>query len=128
VLIVEDNIVNQKVLSKLVTSLGALVKCVENGALAVEACKSESVDVVFMDVEMPVMNGLDATRAIRALPGGAKIPIVGVSANAAPEEQERGLAAGMTCYLPKPVRKDQITAVIASIAKNRSPSLRALSG
>jgi signal transduction histidine kinase/CheY-like chemotaxis protein len=128
VLIVEDNIVNQKVLSKLVTSLGALVKCVENGALAVEACKSESVDVVFMDVEMPVMNGLDATRAIRALPGGAKIPIVGVSANAAPEEQERGLAAGMNCYLPKPVRKDQITAVIASIAKNRPPSLRALSG
>jgi CheY-like chemotaxis protein len=96
--------------------------------MALETCKSESIDVVFMDVEMPVMNGLDATRAIRALPGGAAIPIVGVSANAAPEEQERGLNAGMTCYLSKPVRKDQISAVISAIARDRSPALRALSG
>lgn len=128
VLIAEDNPVNQKVLAKLVSGLGALVKCVENGAMALEVCKTEGIDLVFMDVEMPVMNGLDATRAIRALPSGAALPIVGVSANAAPEEQEQGLAAGMTCYLPKPVKKEQITAVIAAISRDRSPALRAISG
>lgn len=127
VLIAEDNPVNQKILAKLVSGLGGLVTCVENGAMALDTCKSEVIDVVFMDVEMPVMNGLDATRAIRALPNGSRIPIVGVSANAAPEEQERGLAAGMTCYLPKPVRKDQISAVMGAVSKNRSPALHALS-
>lgn len=127
-LIAEDNVVNQKVLARLVTGLGALPRCVENGAMALEAFKSEVVDVVFMDVEMPVMNGLDATRAIRQLPGGAHVPIVGVSANAAPEEQERGLAAGMTFYLAKPVRKEQLVAVLDSITKARSATLRASAG
>ena len=94
---------------------------------ALDACKAEPVDMVFMDVEMPIMNGLDATRAIRALPGGARIPIIGVSANAAPEEQERGLAAGMTHYLPKPVRKDHST-VLAAVARERFQAPQAPSG
>src|SRR5690606_14005949 len=100
---------------KLLEKLGATVECVGNGALAVERCRSNLLDVVFMDIEMPVMNGLDATKAIRALPGGEGLPIVGVSANATPEEQQRGLDVGMNCYLPKPVRKDQIAEVLRRV-------------
>jgi CheY-like chemotaxis protein len=81
--------------------------------------RESPLDVIFMDVEMPVMNGLDATMAIRAMPGGSRIPIVGVSANATPEEQQRGLAAGMNCYLPKPVRKDQVTEVLRTVYRKR---------
>lgn len=114
-LVVEDNPVNQKVLVKLLEKLGALVECVGNGALAVERCRSNHLDVVFMDIEMPVMNGLDATKAIRALPGREELPIVGVSANATPEEQQRGLDVGMNCYLPKPVRKEQIAEVLRRV-------------
>lgn len=114
-LVVEDNLVNQKVLVRLLEKLGATVECVGNGALAVERCRSNHLDVVFMDIEMPVMNGLDATKAIRALPGGEGLPIVGVSANATPEEQQRGLDVGMNCYLPKPVRKDQIAEVLRRV-------------
>lgn len=118
-LVVEDNLVNQKVLSKLLQNLGVSVTCVANGALAVKAYKESSLDVIFMDVEMPVMNGLDATMAIRAMPGGVDIPIVGVSANATPEEQQRGLEAGMNCYLQKPIRKEQVSEVLRTLSKNQ---------
>lgn len=107
VLVVEDNPVNQKVLCGMLAKMGIQTDVVENGRLAVDACRGHSYDLVLMDVEMPVMNGLDATRAIRAAVG-ASLPIIGVSANAAPQEQERGLQAGMDVYLPKPVRKQQL--------------------
>lgn len=118
-LVVEDNVVNQKVLSKLLENLGVSVTCVANGALAVSAWKQHPLDVIFMDVEMPVMNGLDATIAIRAMPGGIEIPIVGVSANATPEEQQRGLEAGMNCYLQKPIRKEQVSKVLRALYRNQ---------
>jgi two-component system sensor histidine kinase/response regulator len=104
VLLVEDNIVNQKVAERFLERLGCRVTTVGDGAAAVSACEAGSYDLVFMDMQMPVMDGLAATRLIRKLdsPSG-RAPIVALTANAMPGQLERCLAAGMNAYLTKPL-------------------------
>ena len=107
VLLAEDHPVNQKVVQLILAPYGAEVTVVENGALAVDAFKAAPFDLVLMDMQMPVMDGLAATRAIRALERdhapGARIPIVMLSANAMAHHRQDALAAGADLHVAKPV-------------------------
>ena len=112
VLVAEDNPVNQEVARALLQRRGHDVTLVENGRLAVEAVQGGGFDVVLMDVQMPEMDGLAATRAIRALSAHASIPIIAVTAHALAEEHARCLAAGMQACVVKPFRPDALFAVV----------------
>lgn len=104
VLVVEDNPVNQLVLKGLLKKQGFDVFTADNGAQAVELVKSTQLDVIMMDCQMPVMDGFEATRQIRALPSpGNQIPIIAVTANAMSQDRERCLQAGMNDYTSKPI-------------------------
>jgi PAS domain S-box-containing protein len=112
VLVAEDNEVNQIVFSQILAYAGVTFRIVANGQLAVDAWKVLSPDLVLMDVSMPVMNGLDATREIRRLEasGERHTPIVGVTAHAIKGDMEKCMAAGMDDYVTKPVSPDSLLA------------------
>ena len=114
VLLAEDNVVNQKVASLLLRKLGCEVEIAKNGQEAVERVTAEEFAVVFMDCQMPLMSGFEATDAIRGLPdtSRANTPIVAMTANAMRGDRERCLMAGMNDYLSKPVQKDVLEKMI----------------
>jgi CheY-like chemotaxis protein len=115
--VVEDNPVNQKVAAAMLRALGHAVDLAENGQDAVEKLAVGCYDLVFMDMQMPVLDGLAATRVIRAREGqGARVPIIAMTASAMAEEREACLAAGMDEHLAKPVRLQQVREVIARFA------------
>lgn len=104
-LVAEDNLVNQKVLLLLLERLGHHVDVALNGLQAVEATLRQSYDLVLMDVCMPEMDGLEATRRIRkALPGAKGPRIIAVTANVAPSDEVACRDAGMDDFMGKPVR------------------------
>ena len=104
ILVAEDNRVNQQVAVGLLQRQGHAVHVVADGRGAVEAVRTGRYDVVLMDVHMPVVDGLAATRTIRALPGPEHaIPIIALSASAMPEETDACWTAGMNAYLAKPI-------------------------
>ena len=105
-LVAEDNPVNQIVASEYLEALGCSVINVDNGREALAAIEREYFDVVLMDCQMPEMDGLSATRAIRARErqcGGRTLPIIAVTANAYEEDRQKSLEAGMDGYLSKPI-------------------------
>ena len=103
-LIVEDNRVNQRVLEAYLAPFEFKATVVANGAEAVAAIHEEQFDIIFMDIQMPVMDGIDATRKIREAGGWcSSVPIIAVTANAMAGDRERYLEAGMDDYVPKPV-------------------------
>lgn len=104
ILIAEDNLVNQKIITLMLAQAGHHCDIVENGLEAVKAVSATSYDVVLMDVQMPEMDGITATQRIRAMmDGNADIPIIAVTANAMKGDQEAYLAAGMSDYVSKPL-------------------------
>jgi signal transduction histidine kinase/CheY-like chemotaxis protein len=104
ILLAEDNEINTLLARTLLEGEGYIVDCVEDGAEAVEAAQSWGYDLILMDVQMPRMGGMEATRRIRALSGaGACTPIVAMTANAMPEHVEACLAAGMNEHVSKPI-------------------------
>jgi two-component system sensor histidine kinase/response regulator len=103
VLLVEDNEINQLVGRELLETVGLQVDVAANGAIAVQMVQRQPYELVFMDMQMPVMDGLAATRAIRALPGHGSLPIVAMTANAMQQDRDRCTEAGMQDYLAKPV-------------------------
>jgi CheY-like chemotaxis protein len=104
VLVVEDNEVNQLVAREMVAKLGYQVEVVSDGAQAVAAMEGISYDAILMDCHMPVMDGFDATAAIRSMPGAAsRVPIIAMTAGAQDEDRRRCLEAGMDDFLTKPV-------------------------
>jgi two-component system sensor histidine kinase/response regulator len=113
ILLVEDNPLNQDVMRESLSAIAAEVTLAEHGQAALARLERQAFDLVLMDVQMPVMDGLDATRAIRARPEWAKLPIIGLTANALPGDREVCLAAGMNDYLPKPIEFDALLATIA---------------
>lgn len=119
ILVADDNRVNQLMLAKMLEKLGAAaVTVVGGGREALEHCQQARFDLVFMDVRMPDMDGLEATRALRDLGIGARI--VGVSADAMVEDAQAALAAGMDDYVSKPIT---VAALVATIGRWRQ-SLR----
>jgi signal transduction histidine kinase/CheY-like chemotaxis protein/HPt (histidine-containing phosphotransfer) domain-containing protein len=113
VLLAEDNAVNQRVATLLLERLGYRPDVVGNGREALDALRERSYDVVLMDVQMPEMDGLEATRRVRAeLPADRQPRIVAMTANAMTEDRERCLAAGMDDYLAKPVRREELAAAL----------------
>jgi CheY-like chemotaxis protein len=113
VLLAEDTESNRYVIERMLESIGCETTIVTNGVEAIEAIRSASFDVILMDVMMPIMDGEQATRAIRAMTGSAsRTPIVGVTAHSLQAERERLLSAGMTACLAKPVRRDDLEIAI----------------
>ncbi len=124
VLLAEDNLVNQKVAVRLLDRLGVDPDVVANGAEAVEAAGRQRYDVVFMDIQMPGMDGLEATRAIRAA-GGHQPWIAALTANAMDGDRQACLDAGADAYLTKPVTLDALREALgtAPVASRRRPVL-----
>jgi CheY-like chemotaxis protein len=113
-LIAEDNPINRMVLTNLVTRLGYTADVVTNGAEALERVERNGYDVILMDCQMPVMDGFQATAAIRVLPPErSQIPIIAVTANAFRGAREKCLASGMDDYLTKPVDKQKLDAMLS---------------
>ena len=108
VLLAEDNWVNREVIVELLEDRLLVVDVVEDGAAAVERVGERDYDLVLMDVQMPEMDGLEATRRIRAMPQHAALPIIALTANAFAEDRQACLAAGMSDYLAKPVMPQQL--------------------
>jgi CheY-like chemotaxis protein len=126
ILVVEDNRINQKVLSHQLINLGYAIEVAENGAEALAKVKSRRYDLIFMDVQMPVMDGFQATHEIRSLGKDASsVPIVAVTANAFQNEREKCFSSGMDDYLTKPVDKDRLKEALRRWASgNRSEAKR----
>jgi len=112
ILLAEDNPVNQEVAVALIGSAGLAVDVAVDGRQAVDMVKAGDYALVLMDVQMPIMDGLDATRAIRRLPQGAALPILAMTANAFDEERRRCLDAGMDDHVAKPVVAEQLFATL----------------
>ncbi|RZJ11420.1 MAG: response regulator [Rubrivivax sp.] len=112
ILLAEDNAVNQEVAVALIGSAGLTVDVASDGQQAVEKVQAGDYALVLMDVQMPVMDGLDATRTIRRLPQGATLPILAMTANAFDDERQRCLDAGMDDHVAKPVVAEQLFATL----------------
>lgn len=112
ILIAEDNEVNQIVFNQILAGSGIPYRIVANGALALDAWRTHKPDLILMDVSMPVMNGHEASRAIRAeeasLGGTSRVPIIGVTAHALESDREACKAAGMDDYLSKPISPEML--------------------
>ena len=114
VLVAEDNKINRELFSFMLQPLGCRVEFVENGEEAVAAVRQRTFDLVLMDIQMPVMDGLTAAKEIRALDGErGRVPIVAVTANAMPGDRERFLAGRMSDYVSKPLQQADLFDVIA---------------
>jgi signal transduction histidine kinase/ActR/RegA family two-component response regulator len=103
VLLAEDHPLNRKLIHELLDGSGAILDLAENGEQAIAATRSTRYDVLLMDVQMPVVDGLEATRAIRRLPGLEALPIIAMTANALDQDRAECLEAGMNDFLPKPI-------------------------
>jgi two-component system, sensor histidine kinase and response regulator len=125
ILLVEDNDLNQEVASEILRSAGGVVSLATDGAEAVAKVKEAAYDIVLMDVQMPVMDGLAATREIRKLPQFAALPIIAMTANAMREDKDRCLEAGMNDYITKPIDPDAMFATLQRYYSNSEaqPSL-----
>jgi CheY-like chemotaxis protein len=108
VLVAEDNFTNQQVARAILEGAGIVATIVGNGEAAVQAVGETAFDAVLMDIQMPRMNGYEATRRIRELPQGASIPIVAMTAHAMKGDEEKCLEAGMDGYISKPVNQDRL--------------------
>ncbi len=111
-LLVEDNQVNQIVASSILRKLGHDVDLAENGKRALNALTIGHYDMVLMDCQMPVMDGYEATRHIRANPDWQNLPVIAVTANVMQGDREDCLAAGMNDYITKPYNKNELRSVI----------------
>ncbi len=113
VLLAEDNEINRQVAVELLQQMGLRVDTAPDGAQAVEAVRREKPDLVFLDIQMPVMDGYEAARRIRALPGMADLPIYAMTANALVGDAEKSLAAGMNGHIAKPIDPDKLHRVLS---------------
>jgi len=116
VLIVEDNLINQIVAERILMSFGCDIVKANNGREAVDLLEHDPFDLVLMDIQMPEMDGVEATRVIRSFPDQrAQLPIVAMTAHAMKGDRERFLAAGMDHYISKPFHKDELLLLVKSI-------------
>jgi signal transduction histidine kinase/CheY-like chemotaxis protein len=128
ILVAEDNPINQRLAKRLLEKRGHQVLVAGNGRQALEALKKESFDLVFMDVQMPQMDGVQATAEIRREEetSGRHIPIIALTANAMKGDREKYLACGMDGYLAKPIRTPELDEILESYLTRLSSMARAL--
>ena len=120
VLLVEDNEINQEVASSLMERMGMSVTLAENGLNAVNACKAKTFDIIFMDIQMPVMDGLEAARRLRAQEaddGAEPTPIIAMTAHAMREDREKSRNAGMDDHITKPIDPDMLARILIKWVK-----------
>ena len=124
ILLVEDNVINQKVASLMLKKKGHVVVTVNNGREAIETLADQDFDAVLMDVQMPEMDGLQATAAIRAGEEGTDrhLPILAVTAHAMQGDREHCLGAGMDGYLSKPIQSAQLLQALADVLSPARPA------
>jgi len=129
ILVAEDNTVNQKVVKQLLRHLGHRADIVANGVEALEAMERQDYGLILMDMQMPEMDGIEATHRLRRRFRGASAPwIIAMTANALPGDRERCMEAGMDAYLPKPVVLDELRRALAAgiaavAARRRAPEV-----
>ncbi|MFZ5926865.1 MAG: ATP-binding protein [Acidobacteriota bacterium] len=120
ILVAEDNDINRRTLDSLLRRDGHFPRFATNGAEAVELARTERFDAILMDVQMPEVDGLEATRRIRAIEAAEKrdpVPVIGLTAHAFPEDVQRCRAAGMTDYLAKPYHIDDLRRLLADCSQ-----------
>jgi CheY-like chemotaxis protein len=124
ILLVEDNVINQKVASLMLKKKGHVVVTVNNGREAIETLADQDFDAVLMDVQMPEMDGLQTTAAIRAAEEGTDrhLPILAVTAHAMSGDREDCLGAGMDGYLAKPIQSAQLLQALADVLSAARPA------
>jgi CheY-like chemotaxis protein len=128
VLLAEDNAVNQRLVVRLLEKRGHRVEVAENGLEALAALKKEDFDLVLMDVQMPEMDGMEATAAIRKSEKrtGEHVAVIALTAHAMKGDREKCLAAGMDGYLTKPIRPQELDDALEACVKNRQAKMSAL--
>ena len=121
-LVAEDNVVNQKLARAMLARLGHDCVLASDGREAIAEWGAGGYDVIFMDVQMPDLDGFDATREIRRLEAGSgsRVPIVAMTAHAMPGDRERCLVAGMDDYVTKPISLTEIARVLSAIQAARA--------
>ena len=127
ILVVDDVEVNRILLTKILTTLGAVCDTAANGQEAVdkfEASQPGEYDLIMMDVQMPVLNGYEATRAIRGggHPSAKSVPIIAMTANAFVDDVREAIASGMDAHIAKPVQRDSLKATIQQVLDSRAES------
>lgn len=120
ILLVDDNEINREIAQELLTGEGYIVETADDGSVALEMVKNSKpqyFDLIIMDIQMPVMDGHEATKAIRALDNRklAGIPIIALSANAFAEDYMRSIEAGMDAHIPKPIRIEEMQETIRNV-------------
>jgi PAS domain S-box-containing protein len=121
VLLVEDNLMNQKVTHRLLQQMGCIVTMADNGAIALNILKKQSFDIIFMDGNMPVMDGFEATQKIRAneKQSGGHTPVIAMTALAMAHDRKRCMAVGMDDFVAKPISSHKIEQVIEKYCSKR---------
>lgn len=115
ILVVEDNELNSDMLSRRLVRSGHEVRVVVDGAEALDAIQAERPDLVLMDIGLPVMDGWETTRRLRAMPGMATLPVVALTAHAMQGEREKAIAAGCDDYETKPVDMKSLLGKIGAL-------------
>jgi PAS domain S-box-containing protein len=123
ILLVEDEPINREIAREILSDAGLLVDTTDDGAQAVDRVHRARYDLILMDVQMPTLDGLSATRQIRALPYGREVPIVAMTANAFAEDQARCLAVGMNDFIAKPTNPDNLFATVLRWLENSALKL-----
>jgi len=112
ILLVEDEPINREIMNEILLSVGLVADCAEDGVAAVEKACEKAYDLILMDMQMPRMDGLEATRRIRGLPGGSTVPVLALTGNAFAEDRARCLAAGMNDFITKPISPQRLFGVL----------------
>jgi len=128
ILVAEDNEINQQVATELLESVGCTVDVAGNGLEAVQMVQQKPYDLVLMDMQMPVMDGLTATGEIRRIPALANLPILAMTANAMQQDRDHCLAAGMNDHLAKPIEPDELFTALRRWIKPRTAQPAAAPG
>jgi signal transduction histidine kinase/CheY-like chemotaxis protein len=120
ILLAEDNITNQDLVITLLSKMGYKIDAVDNGRKVLEMMERKKYDIILMDIQMPVMNGMEATKAIcEKYPESERPKIIAITANAMPGDRERYLEAGMVDYLPKPIKFKDVQTVLIKWGKKK---------
>jgi two-component system cell cycle response regulator DivK len=122
ILLVEDNEMNRDMLSRRLERRGYRVVIAEDGATGVALAKSENPDLILMDMSLPVMDGWEATRQVKASPETGAIPVIALTAHAMAGDEEKALAAGCNDYETKPVDLPKLLAKIEALLQSKGAS------